>query len=93
MTDQHGKICGHVRKCDEHGEHGTLYPCPMYDQATLDAIAESTAQHIANLRDPAWCQKQVDDGLPPEGIAIFRALAGLDIDGNVMGAQGDNDAR
>jgi hypothetical protein len=33
---------------------------------------------IENLRDPVWCQKQIDTGIPPAGIEIFRALAGIE---------------
>lgn len=30
-----------------------------------------------NLRDPEWCKKQLDSGMPPEVLAIFKALAGI----------------
>ena len=59
-------------------DHGWLYPCEHYDAATLAEILEKESAVRMNLSDPAWCQRQIDNGCPPEGIAIFRFFAGLE---------------
>jgi hypothetical protein len=78
--NEHGKINpkSRGRWCAGCGqEHGSLYDCDKYDADTLAEIAALNERYLANLRDPAWCEKQVANGVPPEGIAIFRVLAGL----------------
>lgn len=77
MSD-HGKVVGHIRRCDAHGEHGPLYPCPEYDRETLANIAGGTARYMSNLRDPAWRERQIANGMPPVVMAAFMAMAGVE---------------
>lgn len=76
----HGKIEGYVRKCRVHGEHGPLYLCPEYDEATKAEINLSEIKYLENLRSKSWCEKQIRTGTPREGILMFRMFAGLDPD-------------
>ena len=78
---EHGKLYqnGRVRWCGPCKEyHGPLYPCDHYSTALLLTIDQEIEQMQINLSDPAWCKAQVNQGMPPEGIHIFRLFAGLD---------------
>ncbi len=77
---KHGQLIesGHARWCATHNqEHGVLYPCGSYDEETLREIEKHTVGYCKNLSDPDWCKKQIEKGIPEEGIAIFKALAGV----------------
>jgi hypothetical protein len=75
----HGKIDGFVRKCDVHGDHGPLYPCPEYSRETLDEISEKTEMRMACMRSRSWCRRQIEEnGATIEGLWIMRLLAGID---------------
>ena len=65
------------RFCKYHKQHGPLYPCPKYSKKVLKKITLQSEAYVNNLQDPIWCNKQIENGLPPEGIMIFRILAGL----------------
>ena len=58
-------------------EHGPLYNCPHYPPEVRAEIAAADARFRANLADPVWVQRQLDNGVPPVAIVFFRALAGL----------------
>jgi hypothetical protein len=73
-----GKVVNGIRACDVHkGGHGALYRCEHYDKETLAEIDMLTDQHVNDLNNPEWVKKQLDNGVPPIGIEIWRALAGL----------------
>lgn len=71
MSNRYCATCGH--------DHGPLYICEHYPAELQEEILRADHQWRKNLMDPAWCQKQIDNGLPPEGIVIFRALAGVPV--------------
>ena len=68
----HARWC---KVCNRY--HGILYLCEKYPEKIKEKIKHQNDKHMENLRNPKWCQKQIDQGLPPEGIVIFRALANL----------------
>lgn len=69
----------HCRQCEGCGRHhGPLYICPTYPPELQAEIQAASDRYRANLADPEWCKRQIENGLPPEGIVIFRALAGVD---------------
>lgn len=57
--------------------HGPLYICEHYSSELKEELRIKNEQYMTNLRDPKWIQTQLDNGIPPEGIAIFKALAGV----------------
>jgi hypothetical protein len=73
---KHGLVSenGHVRYCDAHREHGPLYPCPEYSEATLEEISQSSAKLRVCLHDPEWIKRH---NISPEVLAIFRWFAGV----------------
>ena len=78
---KHGEAIkdGAGRWCEVHKhEHGPLYPCDTYDEATLLEIHESNARWVAKLQDPEWVRAQIENGVPPIAIACYRAFAGLE---------------
>lgn len=78
LTKSDGVVYGNGRWCQSCGhDHGTLYYCPDYPAEVRDEILRLSEKHRQNLSDPEWCARQVEKGLPPEGIEIFKALAGL----------------
>jgi len=72
---QHSRWC---EGCNQY--HGPLYLCEKYPGDIKKHIQLQNDEYITNLRNPAWCQKQMDNGLPAVGVMIFRTLAGLDFD-------------
>lgn len=60
----------------EHG-HGPLYICESYPAERKRKLRRDTVEYIRSLNDSGWVQKQIDNGVPPEAIAILRAMAGL----------------
>jgi len=73
-----GETDGHVRWCAGCGQgHGVGYECSNYPPVVLDEIREANARMRRNLQDPKWAQRQLEKGVPPEAIAIFRLFAGL----------------
>ena len=79
---KHGESKNGGRWCETHNQfHGDLYPCPEYPKEVLQHLEKASEQYISNLRSRSWCNKQIaDNKIPAEGIQIFRALAGIDID-------------
>ena len=79
-SETHGKMDadGCTRQCDEHGCHGPLYVCDAYDVHTTNEIAHQTGTYVAALSNSQWCGEQLANGLPPEALAILKALAGLE---------------
>ena len=65
--------CRWCTVCDSH--HGALYNCRHYPESVRAEIAAQSARYRANLNDPIWIERQVRNGVPPEVIAIFQALA------------------
>lgn len=64
--------------CESCGcEHGPLYICPSYSPERKAEIQAKVERYRANLQDPAWIQRQYDNGVTPEAIAVFKALAGV----------------
>lgn len=59
-------------------DHAPLYPCESYPPEILAKIAEGDRQLRRALNDPEWCAKQIENGLPPIGIEIFKFFAGED---------------
>lgn len=57
-------------------EHGPLFICDSYSEERKAKIRKSDEAYRKCLRDPKWIQKQMDNGVPPEAIEIFKALAG-----------------
>ena len=79
--NEHGKLDEerYLRWCDACGHHhGPLYPCEHYSTELLLSIEHETLEVQKNLSDPVWCKAQIENGLPPEGIFIFRLFAGLE---------------
>jgi len=69
----------HCRWCAVHNQyHGSLYKCPFYSKETLDEIARETSIWGRNLKDPDYIQKLIQQGVPPEGIAILKFFAGTE---------------
>ena len=65
------------RWCEECNHwHGPLFLCLHFGDNLTDDIKEQQARFRANLRDPKWIQKQLDNGTPPEVIGIFQVLGG-----------------
>jgi len=75
----HGVIVDGSRKCDVHGDHGILYPCPEYGAETLKEIEEMSLDYIGNLKSPKWRQEQMANGISEEGLGILMAMAGIKI--------------
>jgi len=74
----HGKIYKKGRWCEYHGYfHAELYYCKSYPRHIKKEIKERTQIIQRQLQDPAWVQKQLDAGLPYEGIVVWRIFAGL----------------
>ena len=63
------KVCDHA--------HGPLYNCPHYPLKIRKEIARESSAWKAQLMDDQWCKKQIENGLPPIGIEIFRCFAGI----------------
>ena len=60
--------------CEHH--HGPLYICEHYPQEVKDHLQAKSDGFRRNLRDPAWIQRQLDNGISPEVIVIFGAFMG-----------------
>lgn len=75
MTDR----WAHARWCDGcQRHHGWLYTCDSYSAELKAEIAVREEKYLRNLADPVWCQRQVDNGVPPVVISIFRAMNGIE---------------
>jgi len=75
---EHGKVTGGGRWCSVHGYfHGLLYPCGHYSIETLSEIAELDAVARTNWSDPQFIKRQIDDGMPIDGVYIMQMFAGL----------------
>ncbi len=69
----------HARWCDEHKQyHGIAYVCATYSDELKAEIITKTEKFLANLRDPEWCRKQIEDGVPGEAITAFKIFAGVE---------------
>ena len=68
----------HCRHCAVHGWHGSLYTCLAYPEAVRQEIEAADQRYRANLADPAWQQRQLNNGVPPVVLVVFRALAGVE---------------
>jgi len=67
----------HTRYCESCAqEHGILFVCDSYDDATQKAIQAAADAFRRNLHDPEWEARQIATGTDPVAIAIYRALAG-----------------
>ncbi len=66
------------RWCTKHKHfHGILYACEYYPQETLDEIALLDAESRYNWSNREFIQKQLDSGVPLEGVFIMQMFAGL----------------
>ncbi len=66
------------RWCAKHKHfHGTLYACEYYTQETLDEIALLDTKNRYNWSNREFIQKQLDGGMPWEGVFIMQMFAGL----------------
>jgi len=61
-----------------NAEHGILYPCEYYSEATLAEIKKHTDIFVGQLCDSEWRASQIVKGTPPEVIDIMRFFAGLE---------------
>lgn len=68
----------HSRWCEEHGWHGSGYACQSYPPDVLAMIQAQNQTFKKNLADPAWLQRQLDNGVPAEVIAIYKTFAGVE---------------
>jgi hypothetical protein len=66
------------RKCNCNFEHGPLYICPTYSEETKRHIAGLKASWVSSLSDPTWAKKQLDKGIDPMVIGIFRAFSDIE---------------
>jgi hypothetical protein len=72
-----GKQSENGRWCEScQFEHGPHYECPSYPEEIKAEIRAQSEQFRTNLADPAWIQKELENGTPPEVIAIMRAFGG-----------------
>lgn len=65
----------HMRRCDTHGWHGSLYACEAYSDDTLRGIAESAERYRTQQADPEWRARQIANGVPEIVLDIFRELS------------------
>jgi len=61
-------VCGH--------EHGSGYPCPQYDAATLAEIATDSERLFAAMETPGWRARQMANGVPRVVLDIYDAMWG-----------------
>ena len=72
---KHGEVKDHGRWCNEcQIFHGILYECEKFPDEIRAKIRVGNAKFSNNLNDPTWIKRQIDNGVEPEVIAIFRAL-------------------
>ena len=57
--------------------HSYLYACEHYNRDILSEIAELQVLNQSNWGDSEYIQKQLDDGMPAEGVVIMQMFAGL----------------
>lgn len=73
-----GEEVGHGRWCEScNREHGVYYLCEYYPKDVRDQIKKKSDQFKENLKNKEWCKKQIDSGIPSEGIEIFKMFAGV----------------
>lgn len=58
-------------------DHGPLYLCPSYPEDVQAEIIEGQRKYRANLTDPAWLKRQMDNGVPGFVLLVFQAMAGI----------------
>jgi hypothetical protein len=64
--------------CETCGyEHGPLYICQHYSEERKKEIADKADKLRADMMNPEWVRKQLDNGVPLEAIAIMAAFMGL----------------
>lgn len=65
--------------CEFHGqEHGPLYLCDSYGPELRAEIEAESSKWEVRLRDTSWCRQQVEAGLSPHAITIYRIFAGIE---------------
>jgi hypothetical protein len=60
--------------CNRH--HGVLYICEHYPEDIKVMLREEGEQFRKNVHDPAWIQRQIDNGASPQAVAIMQVFAG-----------------
>ena len=58
-------------------DHGPLYVCDSYSVDLRKQIESKSRKWKENLSDPEWVQSKIDEGFPPEVIAINKMFAGF----------------